>query len=147
MGSVSLCRVSVTGFQYSSLGRSNFRSWDPLITREQTQISVSTRTIPDDTHPFWKNLKVQKPVTELPKDQIHWGVGAASQVGLVGKNPPANAGDMRDAGSTPESGRSLGGGRGNPLQSSILAWRIPRQRSVVGYSPWGCRELNTTEVT
>ena len=54
----------------------------------------------------------------------------ASQVALVVKNPPANAGDIRDAGSTPGPGRSLGGGHGNPLQSSWLenptdrgAWR------------------------
>jgi len=40
----------------------------------------------------------------------------ASQVSLVVKNPPANAGDVRDAGSIPGSGRSLGGGHGNPLQ-------------------------------
>ena len=33
------------------------------------------------------------------------------------KNPPANAGD---AGSIPESGRSPGGGNGNPLQYSCL---------------------------
>ena len=35
--------------------------------------------------------------------------------GLVAKNLPANAGDIRDAGSIPGSGRSLGGGHGNPL--------------------------------
>jgi len=38
--------------------------------------------------------------------------------GVVGKNPPANAGDVRDAGSLPESGRSPGGGNGNLLQDS-----------------------------
>ena len=36
------------------------------------------------------------------------------------KNLPANAGDIRDAGSILESGRSPGGGRGNPLQYSCL---------------------------
>ena len=36
------------------------------------------------------------------------------------KNPPANAGDIRDAGSILESERSLGGGNGNPLQYSCL---------------------------
>ena len=40
--------------------------------------------------------------------------------GAVVKNPPANAGDKRDAGSIPESGRSPGGGHGNPLQYSCL---------------------------
>ena len=34
------------------------------------------------------------------------------------KNPPANAGDIRDAGSIPGLGRSPGGGHGNPLQYS-----------------------------
>ena len=36
----------------------------------------------------------------------------ASQVALVVKNPPANAGDVRDAGSILGSGRSPGGGHG-----------------------------------
>ena len=44
----------------------------------------------------------------------------ASQVALVVKNPPANAGDLRDVGSIPGSGRSHGGGHGNPLQYSCL---------------------------
>ena len=43
-----------------------------------------------------------------------------SQVVLVVKNPPANAGDVRDLGSIPESGRSPGEGNGNPLQYSCL---------------------------
>ena len=41
-------------------------------------------------------------------------------VALVVKNPPAKAGDLRDVGSIPESGRSSGGGHGNPLQDSYL---------------------------
>ena len=54
----------------------------------------------------------------------------ASQVALVVKNLPFNAGDMRDAGSIPGSRRSPGGGHGNPFQYSCLehpmdrgAWR------------------------
>ena len=39
---------------------------------------------------------------------------------LVVKNPPANAGDVRDAGSIPESRKSPGGGHGNLLQYSCL---------------------------
>ena len=39
---------------------------------------------------------------------------------LVGKNPPANAADVRDMGSIPGSGRSLGGGHNNPLQYFCL---------------------------
>ena len=41
-------------------------------------------------------------------------------VTLVVKNPSAKAGDVGDAGSIPRSGRSPGGGHGNPLQYSCL---------------------------
>ena len=44
----------------------------------------------------------------------------ASQVALVVKNLPANAGNIRDTGSIPGSGRSLERGHGNPLQYSCL---------------------------
>ena len=40
--------------------------------------------------------------------------------GTSGKNPSANAGDLRDADSIPGSGRYPGGGHGNPLQYSCL---------------------------
>ena len=41
-------------------------------------------------------------------------------VALVVKNLPASAGDIRDAGAIPGSGRFPGGGHGNPLQCSCL---------------------------
>ena len=44
----------------------------------------------------------------------------ASQVALVIKNPPANAGDRRDMSSIPGSGRSPEEGHSNPLQYSCL---------------------------
>ena len=46
--------------------------------------------------------------------------------GSVVKNPPANAGDTRDSGLIPESGRCPGGGNGNPLQYSCLDNPMPR---------------------
>ena len=50
------------------------------------------------------------------------------------KNPPANAGDIGDMGSIPESGRSPGEGRGNtPV---FLPRESHGQRSLAGYSPW-----------
>ena len=49
-----------------------------------------------------------------------------SQVVLVVKNPPANAGDIRDIGLIPELGRSPGGGHGNPLQYSCLEYPLDR---------------------
>ena len=50
----------------------------------------------------------------------------ASQVVLVVKNPTANAGDTRDSGSIPGSGRSPGGGHDNSLQYSCLENRMDR---------------------
>ena len=53
-----------------------------------------------------------------------WGIDSnptwASQVALLVKNLPANAGYARDVGSIPGSGRFPGGGNGNPLQYSCL---------------------------
>ena len=43
------------------------------------------------------------------------------------KNPPTNAGDIRDRGSIPGSGRFLGVGNGNPVQYSFL--RNPMDRA------------------
>ena len=58
----------------------------------------------------------------------------ASQVALVEKNLPTNAGDIKDVGLIPGLGRSPGGGHGNPLQYFCL--KNPHgQRSLVGYSP------------
>ena len=51
------------------------------------------------------------------------------QGGAAVKNLPANAGDVGDAGLIPGSGRSPGGGNGNPLQYSCL--ENPRQRNLV----------------
>ena len=56
-----------------------------------------------------------------------WAHSRASQVALVVKNPPANAGDIRDMGSIPGLGRSPGGGHGNPLQYSRLENPMDRE--------------------
>ena len=45
------------------------------------------------------------------------------------KNPPANAGDWRDSGSIPESGRCPRGGHGNPLQYSCLGNSMDRKET------------------
>ena len=54
----------------------------------------------------------------------------ASQVALMvkrKKNPPANAGDLRDTGSIPRLGRSPGEGHGSPLQDSCLENPMDRE--------------------
>ena len=73
---------------------------------------------------------------------------------LVVKNPPANVEEVRVEGSNPGSGRSSGEGHGNPLQYSCLenptdrgAWWATVHRGLQWTlcSPWGCKELYTTE--
>ena len=65
---------------------------------------------------------------------LDWELRASQEV-LVIKNPPTNAGDIRDVGLIPGLGRSPGEGHGNPLQYSHLdnpmdrgAWQATVQR-------------------
>ena len=58
----------------------------------------------------------------------------ASQVALVVKTLFVYAGDIRNVGSIPGSGRSPGEGHGNPLQYSCLENPMDRE-NLVGYSP------------
>ena len=69
----------------------------------------------------------------------------AFQVALVVKNPLANAGDIRDMGSIPGSGRCPEGGHGNLLQYSCL--ENPKDRGVRQATVHGVTELDTTKVT
>ena len=67
--------------------------------------------------------------------------------GSSGKEPtptptPANTGDTRDSGLIPGLGRCPGGVNGNPV---FLPGKFHGQRSLQGYSPWGCKESNMTE--
>ena len=61
--------------------------------------------------------------------------------GSAGKESACNVGDL---GLIPGLGRSPGEGHGNPLQYSCLE-NLHGERSLVGYSPWGHKELDTTE--
>ena len=63
----------------------------------------------------------------------------------MNKGSSFNAGEMGDTGLIPGSGRSPGGGQGNPLQYSCL--ENPMDRGACGsYSPGGCKESDMTEV-
>ena len=70
----------------------------------------------------------------------------ASQVALVLKNPPVNAGDVRDEGLIPGLG-------GFPWRRTwqptpvFFPGESHGQKSLVGYSPWGRKESDTAEVT
>ena len=61
------------------------------------------------------------------------------------KNLPANAGDIREVGLIPGSGRHLD--EGMATHSSILAWRIPWTEEPGRLSPQGHKESDMTEVT
>ena len=64
-----------------------------------------------------------------------------SQVVLVVKNLPANAGEMGDAGSIPRSGRSLE--EGMATHFNVLAWRIPWTEEPGGLQSMGSQESDT----
>ena len=63
----------------------------------------------------------------------------ASQVALVVKNPPANVGDVRGAGSV--SGWEDPLGEGMATHSSILAWRIPWTEEPGGLQSTGSQRV------
>ena len=63
------------------------------------------------------------------------------------KNPPANAGDIKDTGLIPGSGRYPGGEHSSPPTPVFLPGESYGQRSLVGYSPWGHKQLDPTAAT
>ena len=88
----------------------------------------------------WWQLVITRP--SILHDVLHIG---ASQVALVVRSSPANAGDVRDSGSIAGSGRSPGRGHGNPLQYSCLG--ISMERGAWGAIVHGVAESDTSEVT
>ena len=84
--------------------------------------------------------------SSLNKDSVEagrkmFGVYFGFPDGSDGKESACNAGDL---GLIPGLGRSPGGGHGNPLQYSCLE-NPHGQRILVGCSPWGCKESDTTD--
>ena len=68
-----------------------------------------------------------------------------SPAGSAVKNPPANAGDLRH-GFDPQVGK-IPWRRAWQLIPVFLPGESHGQRSLAGYSPWGCKESDMTEVT
>ena len=62
------------------------------------------------------------------------------------ESPPATAGDIRDVGSIPGSGRPPGGGHANPLKYYCLE-NPHGQGSLAGYSPRRRKESDMTEAS
>ena len=80
---------------------------------------------------LWNNLS--------PSSEIGFPGGAPY---LSVRNSPASAGDTRDTGSIPGSGR-----RAQQPTPVFLPGKFHGQRSLAGYSPWGHKQSDTTEVT
>ena len=78
----------------------------PSLKKEETILSLPSS---------WRNIIFPKAVQNNDPELITY-----AQVALEVKNQPASAWDVRDMGSIPGSGRSPGGGDGNPLQYSCL---------------------------
>ena len=87
---------------------------------------------------LWVKVVVPfKHYSKIVLTQCHIGASLVTD----SKESACNAGDL---GSIPGSKRSSGGAHGNPLQSSCPG-ESHEQRSVVGYSPWGCKQSDTTQ--
>ena len=80
---------------------------------------------------FVENLKFSLYPCKIKEHPVSLG---AFQVALMVKNPAAHAGDIRDNGPIPESGRSPGGGSGHPTPV-FLPGESHGQRIPVGYGP------------
>ena len=98
--------------------------------------SVSCR--PREPRSWWYKLqpkfKSKARENQTPSSKVYSGLQWGFPGGSVGKESTCNAGNAGDEGSIPGSGRSPGGGHGNPLQYSCL--EDPHgQRSLMGYSP------------
>ena len=91
----------------------------------------------------WLYLKVGSLGGDCVKGGCY-GMSWASQVALVVKIHLPMQGDARDTDSIPELGRSSGVWNGI-LTPVFLPVNFHGQRSLVGYSPWSCKESETAE--
>ena len=143
-------------------------SWDDHLSQLKPVVLVETVTVLSDPSPFlapwtvliqacsWKHLRadISPSVFTLwpywsTATNINYYIaflGISDQVALVVKSLPTNERTTEDTGLIPGLGRSSGGGHGNPLQYSCLE-NSHGQKSLVGYSPWGHKKSDPTEVT
>ena len=94
-------------------------------------------------HTVAKKPKMDKLKKKNPRHEVdNWsacGVPVDFPGGASGKELPASAGDVRDKGLIPGSGRSPGGGHGNPLQCSCL--ENPMERGALQLQSTGSQRV------
>ena len=103
-----------------------------MVRKEHIYLLVSGMLPNCAWEPFWKRSRINTDIILFLREELIYHkfeiapltrtsrIWEASQVALVVKNQPANAGDMRDAGLISGLGRSPGEEHGNPLQYSCL---------------------------
>ena len=114
----------------------SYHRWSDLFVPQENSVDSAV------FQRLWWYSILESQKRDFPQGTLLW----ASQVMLVWKNLPACAGDTRDMGLVPQSERSSGAGKANALQYFFLG-KFHGQRSLMGYSPWGCEESDTTEHT
>ena len=99
----------------------------PITGRRNCSLtSPVTSLLPSPADLLNPGIKLGSPALQV--DSLPTELSGKPQVEQVVKNPPANAGDMRDSGLIPGSGRSPGEGNGYPLQYSGLENSMGLQR-------------------
>ena len=107
----------------------NWLVWSPCSTRDSQESSAvpQFKSVNSSVLSFFYSPTLTS-IHDYWKNHCFWLdrslLAGASQVALEVKNPPANAGDIKDTSSIPGSARSPGGGHSNPPQWILHAWRI-----------------------
>ena len=116
-------------------------------------VDTSCQSLPSHSHGVFPVCVSISRFPPFHQDTSHVGRGAhptpgwASQVALVVKNLPPNAGDIRDTDSIPGSGRFPWRRARQPTPVFLPGESCGERSLLEGYSPWGCKESDMTEVT
>ena len=143
-------RVAKSQHDWATEHESTWTLWSPLVlvwlgVNQTSEVNVG-KGPGRWQYESWKGAVIQWAWNSTEDNYILEGVKVNYfPGGSMIKNPPANAGDAKDVGSIPGHEDALK--KGMATHSSILAWKIPWTRSLVGYSPRGHKESDTTQHT